>query len=144
MLWYAEGLAAFVNGDVDWVTDTIRVALVASAYTPNQGEDANWGEISEHEVSGTGYTAGGAEIGTRTVNVDSGTLRAQLRGDDVTWSESTITAHYAVVYMDTGVASTSLLLGYSDFDEDKSSENGNFTLDADQVQGWLRITASAT
>ena len=48
--------------------------------------------------------------------------------DNVTWTTSTITAAFAVLYVDTTVATTSALLGNVDFGGDESSSAGNFTV----------------
>lgn len=47
------------------------------------------------------------------------------------WTDSTITAGYAVVYHDTGTASTSTLLTLVDFEGEQSSDAGDFTISWD-------------
>jgi len=48
--------------------------------------------------------------------------------DNVTWSNSSITARAAVVYKDSGTAATSWLIYYDDFGADYISLNGDFTV----------------
>ena len=116
-----------LNGEIDWDTDTIKVSLHTSSFTPNQDTMDYYDDV-DNEVSGTGYTSGGATLANASLSYDGGTNVNKLDADDVTWSSSTITARYAVVYKDTGVDSTSPLIGYVDFEEDIISNNGDFTI----------------
>jgi hypothetical protein len=45
------------------------MALLGSGYTPNLATDVHWADISSHEISGTGYTAGGQPLTGVTVTV---------------------------------------------------------------------------
>ena len=138
---YGNFLLKALNKEVDFDTDTIKVALLTSSYTPNQDTHDYFNDVSTYEVSGTGYTAGGITLASKTATYDSGTNVIVLDAADVTWSSSTITARYAVVYDSTGTASTSALIGYVDFGSDQSSTNGNFTITWDST-GIVRITVA--
>ena len=115
------------KGSYAYLTDTIKVALVTSAYTVNIDSHANFSDIT-NEVSGTGYTAGGATLGTKTATQDNTNDRGVLDAADTTWTTSTITARGAVIYRDSGTPSTSKLMGYVDFGSDKSSSGTDFTI----------------
>ncbi len=93
---------------------------------------------SEYEVSGTGYTAGGAALANKTVTQDNTDNEGVFDADDVTWSTSTITARGAVLYKDGGSAATRYLICYIDFGADKSSEAADFTLQWN-AEGILNI-----
>lgn len=116
-----------MNGGIDLDTDTIKVALVTSAYTPDQDTHDFFDDVT-NEVSGTGYSAGGASLANKTVTADNTDNEGVFDADDVTWSTSTITARAAVVYKSTGTASTSALICYIDFGSDKVSSAGNFVI----------------
>lgn len=116
-----------MNGSIDLDTDTIKVALVTSSYTPNQDTHDNFDDVT-NEVTGTGYTAGGASLANKAVTADTTDNEGVFDADDVTWSSSTITARGAVVYKSTGTASTSPLICYLDFGSDQTSSSGNFTI----------------
>ncbi len=74
--WYPNGWKNFVNGTIDYDADTIKVALLTSTSAFNDTHEF-WSDISANEVSGTGYTAGGDTLATKTVNVtDSSALTA--------------------------------------------------------------------
>lgn len=104
------------------------MALLADTYVPDQEGQVYWSDVNTHEVSGTNYVAGGQTIANTTVTIDSVGNSVVLDGDNVAWLESTITARYVVVYQDTGTASTSVLCGFADLGENKSSSNGDFNL----------------
>lgn len=116
-----------MNGGIDLDTDTIKVALVTSTYTPDQDAHDNFDDVT-NEVSGTGYTAGGATLGSVTVTADNTDNEGVFDAADTSWTTSTITARGAVVYKSTGTASTSKLICYFDFTSDKSSSAGTFTI----------------
>lgn len=138
---YGNFLAKALNKEVDWDSDTIKVALLTSSYTPDQDTHDYFNDVNSYEVSGTGYSSGGATLGSKTVSYDSANNVIVLDAADTTWSSSTITARYAVVYDATGTASTSALIGYVDFGSDQSSTNGNFTVTWDST-GIVRITVA--
>lgn len=116
-----------MNGGIDLDTDTIKVALVTASYTPDQDTHDFFDDVT-NEVSGTGYSAGGASLANKTVTADNTDNEGVFDADDVTWSTSTITARAAVVYKSTGTASTSALICYIDFGSDKVSSAGNFVI----------------
>lgn len=137
---YGNFLVKALNKEVDWDTDTIKVALTTSSYTPNQDTHDYFNDVT-NEVTGTGYTAGGNTLSSKTITYDDANNVIILDAADTTWASSTITARYAVVYASTGTASTSPLIGYVDFGSDQSSTNGNFTITWDST-GIVRVTVA--
>ena len=126
---YGQMLLKALNKEINWTADTIKVALLSSAYTPDQDTHDYWNDVSTHQVTGTGYTAGGEELVSKSEAYDAPTNRITLDGDNVSWANSTITARYAVVYDDTpATAAEKPLLGYVDFGQDESSSNGTFEI----------------
>lgn len=117
-----------MNGSIDLDTDTIKVMLVTSSYTPDQDAHDKRDDVT-NEVSGTGYSSGGAALANKSVSADNTDNEGVLDADDLTWSSSTITARGAVLYKSRGgAASADELICYIDFGSDKSSSAGNFTL----------------
>lgn len=125
-LVYGLGLQSFANGGVNWGADTIKCALATSTYTPNQDTDAFFSSVTE--ATGTGYTAGGVTLASKTSAYTAATNTVALDAADVSWTTSTITARYAVVYKSTGTASTSQLIAYVDFGANVSSTAGTFSI----------------
>jgi hypothetical protein len=116
---------------VDLDTDTLKIMLCTSLYAPNQATDGFKSDVT-NEVSGTNYTAGGATLTGQTVTLSSGTVTFDAA--DVTWLQSGTgftAARKAVLYKDTGVASTSRLIAYADFGADKGNVSGDLTLQMD-------------
>jgi hypothetical protein len=127
-----------MNGSIDLDTDTIYVMLVTSSYTPNQDSHSVRNDVT-NEVSGTGYTAGGAEITNKQVTQDDTDDEGVFDGADVTWGTSTITARGAVIYKSTGAITTDNLIAYIDFGADKSSSAGDFTIQW-STEGIINLT----
>lgn len=139
---YGSFLVKALNKEVDWDSDTIKVALLSNAYTPNQDTHDYYDDVSGNEVTGTGYTTGGITLASKTITYDGATNVIVLDAADVTWSASTITARYAVVYDDTpATAATKPLIGFVDFGSDQSSSSGNFTITWDAT-GIVRVTVA--
>lgn len=126
---YGSVIAKAFNKEIDFDSDTIKVALLTSSYTPNQDTHDYFDDVSANEVTGTGYTAGGATLANKSVTYTSGTNVTKFDADDVSWTSSTITARYAVIY-DASPASnaTRPLIAYVDFGSDQSSSSGTFSI----------------
>jgi hypothetical protein len=143
--WFGNALAnqygTTAGNRVDWVTDTIKVALTTSTYTPNQDTHDFFDDVT-NEITGTAYSAGGATLGTKSVVYTAGTNTVALKAAATTWATATITARYAVVYKSTGTASTSPLLGYVDLGANQSVTAADFTLTWDSTDGVLKIVAA--
>ena len=115
------------KGNIDLDTDTFKLMLVTSAYTPTKTH-AKRSDIT-NEVTGTGYTAGGATLANVTVTQDNTNDLAKFDADDVSWATSTITARGAVLYKARGGASSAdELVKYFDFGSDQSSVGAAFTV----------------
>lgn len=143
--WYGKAIegqyGATAARRVDWATDDIKVALCTSSFTPNQDTQDFYDDLT-NEVSGTGYTAGGALLASKSVNYDAASNVVSLRAGATSWTGATFTCRYAVVYKDTGTGSTSPLIGYVDFGGDEQVSSGTFTITWDVTDGVLKITAA--
>lgn len=124
---YGQMPQALANREGDFDTDTVKVMLCTSAYVPDVDTHRYRSHIT-NEVSGTGYTAGGATLTGKVSSYDPATNITKLTAGNVSWPNSTITARYAVFYIDTGTPATSPLLCYWDFGGDFASNNGAFDL----------------
>lgn len=118
---------ACIEGRILYLTEAMNCALVTSTYTVNADSHTMWSDIT-NEVTGTGYTANGATLGTKTSTQDNTNDRGVMDAADVTWSASTVTARAAIIMQWTGTASTSELVCYIDFGADKSSSSSDFTI----------------
>jgi len=128
-----------MDGTIDLDTDTFKIMLVTSAYTPDQDAHSTRANVS-NEVTGTGYTAGGETLTGTTVTQDNTNNRGEWDFDDPSWASSTITARGAVIYQSNGGASSAdPLICYLDFGSDQSSSNGSFTINLN-AEGLLALT----
>ena len=96
---------------LDLDLDTHKVALFTDSVSPNFSTNTAYGVSpwNANEVSGTGYTAGGALLTGTTVADVSGTLRWDA--SDVSWTSSTITgAKGALIYADALVGDNAIVL----------------------------------
>lgn len=114
--------------------DTFKIALFTSSATLGAATTAY---STSNEVSGTGYTAGGNTL-TNVTPSSSGTT-AFTDFADTTWSSATITARGALIYNSTDSNKAVVVL---DFGSDKTSTNGDFTIQfptADASNAIIRI-----
>ncbi len=112
---------------INFDSDTIKVALLDSGYTPDFDTHNAFDDLTNEEA-GTGYTAGGATLGSKTLTLDTTNNRYVLDAADTTWIVSSITTRYAAVYKSTGVGSTSLLICLINFATDRTSDGGTFQI----------------
>jgi hypothetical protein len=123
--WYPAaggGLLATI-----WLANPIKVALLSAAYTPNYDTHRVWTDVAANEITGTGYTAGGLTLATKTQNYDAATDRTYLLAADSTWGPgATFQARWAVVYDDAG---TKPIWSLVDFEALKDVSDGVFTID---------------
>lgn len=142
VFWYGRGVQALDDGSVDWLANTIKVALLDAAHIIDQGADRYFSDVAADEVVGDGYTAGGQVLGSKTLAYDPATRRTVLGGANIVWDPSTIAAQYAVLYKDTGDPATSPLVGYGDAGSEQTSDGAAFNITW-HADGILRTTAVA-
>lgn len=123
---YTAFTLEMVQQTLDLANDTIRIALLADTYEPDK-DHASWSAIKAHEITGVGYVANGA-LASITVAKDDIANNVKVSGNDVTWLASTLTARYAVIYKVGATDALSPLIHCVDFGANKSSINGNFSI----------------
>ncbi|WP_299131238.1 hypothetical protein [uncultured Amaricoccus sp.] len=130
---YHSAIRDLFTGAVDADTDSFKVMLVTSSYSPNKDTDDKRNDVT-NEVSGTGYTAGGASA-TLGVSIDTTNDRIEISLGGASWPASTITARGAVYYKSRGGASSAdELVAYIDFGANVVSEAGTFALTASTIR----------
>ena len=119
---YGKGITHVDVGGIVWGTDTIKLALVTSAYTPDQGNDEFWSDVVAHEIAaGGGYTTGGYTLTGDAKAYDATTREDRFDANDLNGGALTPASpfRYGIIYKDTGVAATSPLLAYINFGADQ-------------------------
>jgi hypothetical protein len=104
----------------DLTTATLKLALYDNTATLNENTAAY---ATANEVSGTGYSAGGATLTNVAVTTDGNV--AIFDADNVSFANATITAQAALIYNNSNSNSAICVL---DFGENKSSSNGTFEI----------------
>jgi len=129
---------ALLDGEMDFSSDTAQTFKIA-LFTSSATLDATTTAYSTtNEVSGDGYTAGGATLTISAAPATSGTT-AFLDFSDVTFASASITARGALIYKSGGSDPAVAVL---DFGEDKTSTDGDFVIQfptADASNAIIRI-----
>jgi hypothetical protein len=124
---YNSAIDDLANGNIDFGADTFNLLLVTSSYTANKDTHVKRDDVT-NEVSGTGYTAGGAASAC-TVTKDTATDKVTLSFASVSFSTATITAAGAVIYKVRGsTADLDELVAFIDFGGDVSSTAATFSV----------------
>lgn len=112
------------KGAIDFDNDSFKVGLMTSSYSPSQNTETKWSDVSGYEASGTGYSAGGVAVSSISWSRSSNV--ATLDFADASWSSSSITARYGVLYDDTH-ADDPLIVCF-DLGMEYTSVNGTFAI----------------
>jgi hypothetical protein len=123
---------------IDWINDTIMVALLSAAYTPDQDAHGFFSDVNAAEITTPNYVAGGKELSEKTEQYDAASNTTRLKAKTVVWKEVSLEAHYAVVYKLGEEASSSPLIGFVDFGEVVKAASGQFKIEWDPTDGVLR------
>jgi len=138
--FYNTATKDILDGTIDLDTDTIKVSLHSSTYTPSVAHDF-YDDITNEMASGGGYTTGGETLASTAVTTVT-TNDAMYDAANVTWASNASgfsTARYAVIYKSTGTDSTSPLLGYIDFVSNQDNVNNDLTIKWN-TSGILQLT----
>lgn len=88
------------DGTIDLDTDTFKVTLHSSSYTPNAGTHTVYADLTNELSTASGYTNGGDALGSVTWNRSGGTVTFDAADTVWTASGGSITARYAVIRKD--------------------------------------------
>jgi len=132
--FYPNAGAAIFNNEID-SGDTFKLMLLANAYNYSNAHTVV-GDVSTHEISGPGYTAGGAEITITAAKADDN-LKSELTMSNVLFSSATFIFEKAVIYS-TG---SGALLMYLDFGDEQDVAGQNYQLNAPSPKPTLTPVA---
>lgn len=126
------------DGNIDWVSDDMKVMLVSGSVTFD-GTELDMTVVSALEVVGTGYTAGGASIASLVVTQNNSLSAGHVDGTDLTFTAldaGTIAA--AVIYRSAGSpANIPCLYLSSGGDFPITTNGGDVTLNWNATSGIL-------
>jgi hypothetical protein len=115
-------------------SDSFKLALVADTHTPDFNAHDFFADLT-NEVSGTGYTAGGAVTTGETITVSGGFVTIDFT--DVAWTTSTFSGVRAGIWYDDTLASDPLICS-NNFGSDFSVTAGTLTVVVN-ANGYLRF-----
>ena len=121
---------SIVGTAVNLKSDTIKLSLHTSTWTPDIDADDHFDDVDNEVASSGTYTtgiAGGVTL-TTSISTDDTDDEGVFDATDVSITSATITARYAIIRKDTGTASTSPLVLYIDFGSNQTSTAGTFAI----------------
>lgn len=133
-LIYNSALYDEAVGAIDFDSDTFKVMLVTSSYSPDKAIDTKRSDVTNEVPNGNGYTTGGT-LAIVSVTNDTVNNRIDVALGAVNWTAATISARGAVYYKSRGgPSSDDELVAYIDFGGDVSSTAGTFSLTASTLR----------
>lgn len=131
------------DGTIDLDTDTIKVALVSSAYTPSSAHSV-LADITNEVANGNGYTTGGVTLTSLSYTQTSGTAKFTSSNPSWTGASAGFVARRAIFYKSgTANAKVNPLIGHMLLDSapaDVSFAPGNTVTITMNAGGWLTNT----
>ena len=117
---------------------TLKLALIKSGESGTFGAaSTNFSELSSDEASGTGYSSGGATLGSVSIALDGTTATVDFA--DVSFSNSTISASGAMIY---NTSASNRAIAVISFGGTVASTAGTFTVSmptADASNAIIRL-----
>ena len=129
--FYSKGLEVglkAVTGDTAAPTGTLKGAFMATTYVQDQETDQFWSDVSADIAAGTTERT----IAGLAINVDTANNRVEIDFDNPCETPVTASTDQFVLFMDTGVDSTSPLIAC-----------GALTTELNPVGGTLTLTVNA-
>lgn len=115
---YAKGPMNMAGGDasgdgpMDLLSDSLKLTLHTATYTPNQSTNEVKADATNELGTSGGYTALGQALASKTFT--SSSLVVTFDAADVTWTATSITHRYAVLWDDTPTTPADPLIMYID------------------------------
>jgi hypothetical protein len=117
----------------------LKMMLLTDSHSTNVDTMDFINDVSGNEITGTGYTAKGKALTGVTTAQDDTDNEGVLTSDNISWTTSSFTARYAVLYDDTNTASTSRIWAIYDLGANKVVDGGTFLLTVNS-EGLINIT----
>jgi len=125
---YGPGLSSLAAGEINFVGGAAKAMLCSATYAPNQDTHQYKSSVT-NEVSGSGYTARGVALTSKTSVYTAGTNTLTLDSADPTWAALSIAQiRFVVFYIDTGTDATSPLISYMDLEANSAPSAQAFTV----------------
>lgn len=110
-----------MSKEVSLSADTIKVGLLNNSHSFT-ATNTVWSDVSANEISGTGYSTGGASLANKSVTEAATT---KFDADDTAWTTASFTAYHAVLY---DTSNSNSLIASLDFGGAVTVVTGTFTI----------------
>lgn len=134
---YNNFKAELMNGSYNLGSggNTLKLALLNNSHSFVAENDV-FSDVSANQISGTGYTAGGATLTNQAVSIDDTDDEGVFDADDVSWTTASFTAYHGVLY---NTSVTNDLILSIDFGGAQTVTAGTFTIQWN-AEGILNLT----
>lgn len=134
---YNNFKAELMNGSYNLGSggNTLKLALLNNSHSFVAENDV-FSDVSANQISGTGYTAGGATLANQAVSIDDTDDEGVFDADDVSWTTASFTAYHGVLY---NTSVTNDLILSIDFGGAQTVTAGTFTIQWN-AEGILNLT----
>ncbi len=130
---YAGFLLGLGRAQFNLEGGTVTAALAGASYLPDMVA-----HVYLSDVTNLVSAAAPQQLTGVSLSYANGVVTAVC--NPIVWQAATFTARWAIFYLNTGTASTSRLIGYINFDADKTYNGEDFTLTA--TNGFVQIPAA--
>jgi hypothetical protein len=128
------------DGPMDLLSDTIKLTLHTSTWTPNQSTNEVKSDATNELTTAGGYTALGQALASKTYTTSS--LVASFDAADVTWTGLSVTYRYGVLWDDTPTTPADPLIGYVDSGGDQTLSSTDLVFQWNSAPAIFQITVS--
>ena len=128
--WFGNGLLNVLKGNIDMDSDTFKLSLHTSTYTPDQDAHDYRNDLTNEVANGNGYTTGGLALSSLALTYDSSTNQVRWDVADPSWTfTASPTWRWGVISKIRGGASSAdELLCWIDFGGAQTVTAGTFTI----------------
>lgn len=116
-VFYNDYRGELAKGNIDFANDTFKVMFVDPSYSPNVDNETYLSDISANRAANTTDQT----LASVTVTVDDTNDQAVIDANNISYDPVTTDTDAIVIYKDTGVDSTSVLICFIDFNEGTAS-----------------------
>ena len=138
------GEAASDAGQMDYLSDTMRMTLHTTTYSPNIDTNEAFADATNELGTANGYTANGVALATKTVSYNATGNVTTLSADDFSWTASGagLTFRYVVLHDDSIATGPPVkpLWGFMDDTGVTLAAGSTYTVDI-TASGLLTVTA---
>ncbi len=128
------------DGPMDLLSDTLKLTLHTATWTPNQSTNEVKADATNELATAGGYTALGQALASKTYAASA--LVTTFDAADVTWTATTITHRYGVIWDDTVATPADPLISYVDNGGDVTTSASDLTYQWNSAPAIFTLTVA--